>query len=42
MKVKKSELEQLIQEGIWDSLKYYVGKMGFLKRRQAYRQERLC
>ena len=31
MKVKKSELEQLIQEGIWDSLKYYVGKMGSLE-----------
>ena len=32
MKVKKSELEQLIQEGIWDSLKYYVGKMGSLEK----------
>lgn len=32
MKVKRSELEQLIQEGIWDSLKYYVGKMGSLEK----------
>ena len=32
MKIKRSELNQLIQEGIWDSLKYYVGKMGSLEK----------
>ena len=32
MKIKKKELEQIINEGIWDSLKYYVGKMGSLEK----------
>ena len=32
MKMKKHELEQIINEGIWDSLKYYVGKMGSLEK----------
>ena len=32
VKTTKSELEQIINEGIWDSLKYHVGKWGSLEK----------
>ena len=32
IKTTKSELEQIINEGIWDSLKYYAGKLGSMEK----------